>query len=579
MEEWTRPTTKKQVQRYCGIINFFRRFIPNVSEKLYPIMSRREKKFAWNDEMETSFQQIKNDLLHSNAFLNFPVKDVQIELATDASNVGIGATLFQRVKGEIRYLGFHSRVLRSNELNYSVPKKELLSIIYHMNYYKHYLAGNKFKLHTDSRSLAEAFNSLEKQNGKSNIIAGWLATIANLNFEVYHIPGKLNTLPDLLSRVQSIQVNSIGNSYVEQLLKEAHSIGHWGANAMYQYITVNYPQHGIKKLMHECLSNCKRCMVCQQVNHYRVGYAPLRKPKHCLPGEHIHIDLMEMKASQKGYSYVLMMIDKFSGFVWMKPLLTKSQNEVADEILKVFLSYGFPKTIKSDNGKEFCNTTLAKVCKSAKVIHNVTIAYDHKANGRVERANRTARITIKKIVRDLEDFAPENWENSIAITMFAINCRFHSELKSTPFSLMFGRGPFNLSTAPLDDEEQLIADREKMVKFWATFKKEVPDALHQLRLRNFNKKRYRHHTSKYDVGDMVMLADPNPTSKDDPLYNGPYEVTDITNNGHYVLQGPDGEIVTPADRLKLVDVANSNEEHSDEEVASEPTLIDSSTEV
>jgi hypothetical protein len=35
MKEWTKPTTRKQLQSYLGIINFFRRFIPNVTTAIF----------------------------------------------------------------------------------------------------------------------------------------------------------------------------------------------------------------------------------------------------------------------------------------------------------------------------------------------------------------------------------------------------------------------------------------------------------------------------------------------------------------------------------------------------------------
>lgn len=54
-------------------------------------------------------------------------------LATDASDRGIGAILFQVVEGEVKYLGFNSRVLKPAELRYSTPKKELISILFHLS--------------------------------------------------------------------------------------------------------------------------------------------------------------------------------------------------------------------------------------------------------------------------------------------------------------------------------------------------------------------------------------------------------------------------------------------------------------
>ena len=84
-----------------------------------------------------------------------------IELHTDASKVGIGAMLIQRVNGEIHYLGFRSRVLNKAELNYSIPKKDLISIIEHIKYFEYILRGITFQLYTDSRVIKETMDALK----------------------------------------------------------------------------------------------------------------------------------------------------------------------------------------------------------------------------------------------------------------------------------------------------------------------------------------------------------------------------------------------------------------------------------
>lgn len=88
---------------------------------------------SWREYLEKK----TNSGVKWSDLVGVPVPSVLIELATDANNSAIGATIFQRVEGRIRYLRFHSRILSKSELNYSVPKKELLSVIVHMNYYRH----------------------------------------------------------------------------------------------------------------------------------------------------------------------------------------------------------------------------------------------------------------------------------------------------------------------------------------------------------------------------------------------------------------------------------------------------------
>ncbi|KAL0481332.1 hypothetical protein AKO1_004883, partial [Acrasis kona] len=90
MLEWDRPKTRKQVQHFCGIINFFRRFIPNASELLLPIQSivtTQPKSFDWNLEpkWEECYQTIYQELVTKVPFLQFPLEGIPLELETDAS--------------------------------------------------------------------------------------------------------------------------------------------------------------------------------------------------------------------------------------------------------------------------------------------------------------------------------------------------------------------------------------------------------------------------------------------------------------------------------------------------------------
>jgi len=214
-----------------------------------------------------------------------------------------------------------------------------------------------------------------------------------------------------------------------------------------------------------------------------------------MPGEHIHMNLIKMATNKKEYTLVLTLVDKFSGFVWLWPILWKTKSIVAEEVLKIFLEYGFPKTIKTDNGTEFINGLVDEVCELAKVKHNLIIADHHIGQGLVERQNRTVRDTLAKLLKESEKQYPNDWEQLIPAVMFAMNARIHKTSVATPFALMFGRGPFNLAVSTKDID--LRKDQQVMIHFWETFKQEVPQQLHELKLKKAQKTRYCHHKSQY----------------------------------------------------------------------------------
>src|SRR5690606_28290624 len=87
--------------------------------------------------------------------LSFPDFNIPFCVATDASNVGVGAVLYQVVEGERspKWISFVARSLQKSERRYSATKKELLGIVFALKRFHTYLWGHKFTLYTDHRAL------------------------------------------------------------------------------------------------------------------------------------------------------------------------------------------------------------------------------------------------------------------------------------------------------------------------------------------------------------------------------------------------------------------------------------------
>jgi hypothetical protein len=94
--EWDAPTTSLQIQSFIGTCNFFRNHIPIFSTLAAPLDKLRNetKPFKLNKEELDSFNALK-DLLTLAPILHFVDWTKPLYVGTDASNVGIGATLYQ----------------------------------------------------------------------------------------------------------------------------------------------------------------------------------------------------------------------------------------------------------------------------------------------------------------------------------------------------------------------------------------------------------------------------------------------------------------------------------------------------
>ena len=78
----------------------------------------------------------------------------------------------------------------------SVTRRELLAVITFMNYFRHFLLGQKFLLRTDHGSLRWIFEFKDPRGQ----VARWLEILAQYDFEIQHRPGIKRSNADSLSR-------------------------------------------------------------------------------------------------------------------------------------------------------------------------------------------------------------------------------------------------------------------------------------------------------------------------------------------------------------------------------------------
>ena len=142
--DWPKPTTRKQLQRFLGFANFYRRFIRNYSKEAAPLTKLTSVKapFAWSPEAETAFPALK-ELFTSASVLHHPDPSLQFVVEVDASDTGVGAVLSQRApkNQKLHPCVLLSRRLSPAERNYDVGNRELLAVVIALNEWRHWLEG------------------------------------------------------------------------------------------------------------------------------------------------------------------------------------------------------------------------------------------------------------------------------------------------------------------------------------------------------------------------------------------------------------------------------------------------------
>jgi len=162
---WTTPQSKTDVQSFLGMVNFYRRFIINMAEVAVPLTRLTGNvDFEWTADAEASFQRLK--MLETSApVLRGFDKRHPIYLSTDASGYAIGAALEQDDGRGRRPLAYFSQVLNIHEQRYSIRERELLAVVQSVPYWRCYLYGRTFVVHTDHESL-KYLRTQEKLNDR-----------------------------------------------------------------------------------------------------------------------------------------------------------------------------------------------------------------------------------------------------------------------------------------------------------------------------------------------------------------------------------------------------------------------------
>lgn len=191
-----RPKHKKDLQKFLGVINYVRQFIPNLAELTAPLRALIKKNivFDWTERHTEAFKLIKEKILNAPILVPFDENKI-IEIQSDASKDGLGCCILQDGKP----ISFASRSLNEAERRYSQIEKEFLSILFACKKFKFYTYGRKVKVVNDHKPLVTI---MKKEISKipSARLQNIRIKLLNFDIDLEYAPGKTIHIADYLSR-------------------------------------------------------------------------------------------------------------------------------------------------------------------------------------------------------------------------------------------------------------------------------------------------------------------------------------------------------------------------------------------
>jgi len=154
---WPVPKTVRDVRKFLGLANYYRRFIKNFAALAKPLnmLTRKDEKWKWEEAQQKAFEQLK-EIFTTRLLLVAPDLDKEFRVKADASNFVTGGVLSIKCEdNKWRPVAYISKLLNETERNYEIHDKEMLAVIRCLEAWRHFLEGakGKFEIWSDHKNL------------------------------------------------------------------------------------------------------------------------------------------------------------------------------------------------------------------------------------------------------------------------------------------------------------------------------------------------------------------------------------------------------------------------------------------
>lgn len=553
--EYVVPKTVKDVRRLIGLAGWYRRFIQHFATITAPItalLKKNIKKLEWTPEADEAFAKIKVALTSAPILAN-PDYDKPFIIQSDASDMGMGAILVQGEGEDEKVIAYFSQKLSSAQRKYQTTERECLAVILAVEKFRPYIEGARFTVITDHASLLWLRN-LKDPAGR---LGRWALRLQPYDFELKHRKGRFMTVADALSRaVETVDVEIVSEDpwyeklstgvkenpekfphfkFIEQnlykrcakirsrgrgstdwrevvrkcdrqmVLRRNHDhplSAHGGYFKTADRVKRHYYWPNMDADIRQYVQKCETCKACKPTNVIqRSPMGTFREPTR--PFEIVYVDFVgPLPRSKAGHAYMFVVVDSFTKFVHIQPM-RQATAQAAVKCLRdhIFLLFGTPKFLVSDNGPQFISSTFKTFLESFNVTTWYTSRYHPQANA-TEAANKTVETAIRSYLKD--DANHKNWDAHLTEIACAMNTARHTSTMLSPFEALFGRHMCNSGkdyTRETNDDDAPATHNETM----ANIRKIVSSNLRK----NYeqNKRRYdlRTRPITYNIGEKLWV--------------------------------------------------------------------------
>ncbi|CAK1599605.1 unnamed protein product [Parnassius mnemosyne] len=601
VEKFPEPANQHNVRQFLGLARFFRRFIKGFSTIARPLtqLLKKDSKWRWGTEETNAFLSLKEALV-KRPVLAFYNQSYETQVHTDASKVGIAGILLQRPNKESPFnaVAYYSRQTTPEESRFTAYDLETLAVVTSLQRFRVYLLGICFTIVTDCNSLRATF---EKRDMLPRV-ARWWNIMQEYDFNIIYRPGLSMSHVDALSRspvkydenfvdvctidsnwISTVQQSDselqrivniledpntsnlleIKNNFVVkrgllyrktqdgdrwvvpkgvqwQVLKANHDdIGHFSVDKTYDRIKGQYWFAKMRRFVKKYVNSCLECAHSKIPAGKKAGELH-SIPKVNRPFDTIHIDhLGPFVRSKNKNSYLLLIIDAFTKYIILIPVKSTKTIHSIRAIKHYFHTFSVPRRLISDRGTSFTSKRFNEYLDSLGVKHVLNTVATPRANGQIERYNRTvlASLTASNFGK------PEHlWDECVSDIQWGLNNTINKTIGKTPAEALFGIKTIGTNDSlvqinVLSDSDNENAQNTNNID---SIRNEISQRIkidQTKQKERFDKKRK---ILKFVVGDLVRVEREIPsTGKSKKLISkvrGPYRICKVLDNDRYVVE-------------------------------------------
>ena len=575
--------------------------------------------FHWDATHEYSFTVLKSALTQAPvlSFPDYSLPFV-IATDASAQGLG-AVLMQQVPGSRPQVIAFASRVLNDCESRYSVTHLEALAVVWSLKHFRDLIYGYPITVFTDhvavtqlfkgknlSGRLARWFLTVEEFNpvikylpGRANLVADALSRNVAVvsespvsNFSLAELASAQRSDPILSKVIQCLQSDdhsvlpklpvplsdfvlqddvllrkvklndqpvtqlAIPDSLISTVLSLIHDLPHAGHPGRDKSIEMARTKYYWPHMARDITNHVSQCVDCAR-NKGNTKTAPIQEyPTPARPFETVAIDLLQLPCSKQGSVYVLVCVDHFSRYTVLIPLPNKSAASVAHAFVSHFICpYTTPSVLLSDNGSEFKNEVLQKICQNFHIKQTFITAYHPASNGLVERTNRK----ILDILRQLVGKFHESWQDWLPHVNACINATINSSTGKAPHSVVFGhdkRFPYDMLEQPRIPVYSVDDYAQNQARALQIIHDEVRRNLQLSRTQMTKCQHAKATPVSLDINDVVFKSAPERQSKLHSKFTGPFLIKEKLRGNKFKIFDPSAQTteVVHADRLKKSDV-------------------------